>query len=101
MSVPCLEWLVLNEAKVKNHVEDRAIQTGKEKATKTGKSRKKKFSQPVLQIHTHNPHTQLIHYSHPSAMVGSKNTVIAHTGAYYEVLRKLLHNVSPMKTAQV
>lgn len=58
------------------------------------------ISQPVLQIHTHNPHTQLIHYSHPSAMVGSKNTLITHSGAYYEVLRKLLHNVSPMKTMQ-
>lgn len=60
----------------------------------------KNISQPVLQIHTHNPHTQLIHYSHPSAMVGSKNTVITHTGAHYEVLRKLLHNVSPMKAMQ-
>jgi len=101
VSVPCLEWLVLNEAKVKNHVDVRAIQTGKEKATKTGKWREKtKIFHSLFYKYTHNPHTQLIHYSHPSAMVGSKNTVIAHTGAYYEVLLKLLHNFSPMKTMQ-
>lgn len=52
------------------------------------------FTACFTNTHTHNPHTQLIHYSHPSAMVGSKNTVIAHTGAHCEVRRKLLHNVT-------